>query len=219
MTLNEPILLNLELFSTREEWIRYARGSLVEGCREVATKYLLKGKPFTTAHMLFQAFISRARGLHAGSLREIEFDNPHGVFPLNRAFLELTGTLLYCLKKPHYIDVLMQSGSEKARGRKSFEAILYATKEEAPGMKHIYKDLSEYSHFRELAIYNVQTPRDEDSGRISWTDEPHWRSDNDFKVACSQVAELQEAFVLILEEFGQKYLVNFPEEQIIGWFT
>lgn len=219
MTVDEPILLNLELFSTREEWINYARGSLTEGCRTVGSKYLLKGEPFTTAHMLFQAFISRARGLHEGSLREIEFNNPHGVFPLTRAFVELTGTLLYCLKKPHYIDVLVQSGSDKAKGRKSFEAILSATRKEAPGMKYIYKNLSEYSHFREIAIYNVQTPRDEDSGRISWTDGPHWRSDHDFKVACSQVAELQEAFVLLLEDFGQQYLVNFSEEQIIGRFT
>lgn len=218
MTNGEPIMLDLERYATREEWIQYAAGACPDGYRKVASKFLINGAPFTSAHFLFQAFVSRGRGLHEGSLREIVFDNPHGSLPLNRAFVELIGTLLYCLKHPFYIDVLMQNGPEKARGRKSFEAILDAVKNEAPGMKHIYKNLSEYSHFRELAIYNVQTPSDDGSSGTSWTDNPHWRSESHFRIACSQLAELHTAFLLILEDFGDKYLVNFPKSRIIGSF-
>jgi hypothetical protein len=200
------------------EWIQHATGALPDGYRDIGSKYLIKDNSITSAHFLFQAFISRGRGLHEGALRGIECDNPHGTFPLIRTYVELVGTLLYCVKNATYIDVLMQTGPHKDRGKKSFEAMLDAIKIEAPGMKAIYKNLSEYSHFRELAIYNVQTPNSDATENFTWTDKPHWRAESDFKIACAQLAELQEALLLVLDEFGEKYLVNFSEDRIIGKF-
>ena len=216
----DPILLDVNRFSSREDWLNFAQGDLPKAYTNLASARFAIGAPKSSAHILYQSFVSKGRGLHEGSYREIVANNPHGVFPLNRAFLELVSLLLYSIRNPYYIDVLTGAGPNRSRAKKKFQAIFDAIKDEAPGMKDAYKELSDYSHFGALAVYNVHVPEGEEIlRRTSWTDAPRWSSEDDFRIACSQLSELHVELIAGLGTFSEKYLNGYPGVTIIGEFT
>lgn len=210
----EPDLLDLSAFTTREECLRLAGEGCPAGYTKVARE-ALDSSGLTSGLMLLMAMVSRARGLHEAIIRELERDNPHAVLPLTRAWVELVTIALYCLKKPNYIAVLLNGHRDSnVGGRKSFEAMFNAVREDASGLKNIYGELSEYTHFGPLAIYNVHRVGSEVDRTITWTDAPHWRNDTHFKVACAQAAELAEVALVVLPRLAA--LVR--SEEPIGTF-
>lgn len=208
MSEGEAIMLDMNRFTTREEWINYAKEGLSESYSRIGRIVLTV--PFRTKHrhLLYLAFISRGRGLHEGIVDQIEKDNPHCVFPLNRTYVELISYLIYCNQNPHYIDVMLQLGRDKSRAKKGITAIQDAIVKTAPGLKKVYDTLSRYTHFNETGIYNTISFSDEEQTQISWTEYPRWKNEDDFKVACSQIHELSEAFVAHMHEFAEKYLLE-----------
>ena len=208
MVKREEIMLDMNRFSVREEWIGYAKGDLPNNYSELAKMVVSDPMDIRHAHILYLAFISRGRGLHEGILDRIGKDNPHCVFPLNRAYAELVAYLIYCNQNPHYIDVMLRLGSERNRARKSITAIQDAIKNSAPGLKTVYDNLSRYTHFNEAGIYNSIRNSDEDPGKFSWTEYPRWKVEDDFKVACSQIHELSEGFTQHMALFAEKFLLN-----------
>lgn len=213
----EPEMLDLSGFTTREECLRRATA----GCPSVYTaiaREALSDGTLTQARLLFMAMVSRARGLHEGIVRELSNDNPHAVLPLKRAWAELIAIMLYTLRKPAYIFVLLSDPKDRdAPKRKSFEAIFHAVREDAEQMRLVYGELSEYSHFGLLAIYNVHSIAVEDDRTTVWTDVPRWRDERHFKAACAQAAELAEACEHALRSMGD--LVRpVADKDVVGSF-
>jgi hypothetical protein len=141
-------------------------------------------------------------------LQALKSDNPHAALPLLRAFTELVAVLYYCLNKPSYVDRLSKIGPEAKRGTTPFKDMFDAISNELSGMKNVYADLSEYTHFRELAVYNVHTIEDEPGRGIFWTDVPRWKSEDEFRIACAQLCELSEAVRHGLRLFAAEILTN-----------
>ena len=211
MVAQQQVMLDLNKFKTREEWIDYAKGQLPKSYSTLARNVLEDQIKTLPPHILYFAFISRGRGLHEGILDQIEKNNPHSVFPLNRAYTELISYLIYCNQNSYYIDVMVQIGEQKNRAKKSLTAIQDAISKSAPGLKRVYDTLSRYTHFNETGIYNTISFADDEKTTISWTEYPRWKNEDDFKVACSQIHDLSEAFTEYMDEFAGKYLVNYAK--------
>ena len=211
MSEGEAIMLDMNRFTTREEWINYAKEGLPEGYSSVGRTLISTPLKTKHSHLLYLAFISRGRGLHEGIVDQIEKNNPHSVFPLIRTYIELISYLIYCTQNPHYIDVMLQVGTNKGRAKKGITAIQDAIVKTAPGLKKVYDTLSRYTHFNETGIYNTLSFSDEAQTKISWTEYPRWKNENDFKIACSQIHELAEAFVPYMHEFAEKCLLEMSD--------
>jgi len=74
--------------------------------------------------------------------------------------------------------------------------------DEASGLKRVYAELSEYSHFGPLAVFNVHRITDEVERTVAWSDAPHWRDEQHLKIACAQTRELAVALQHWLNAFG-----------------
>lgn len=151
--------------------------------------------------MLFMSFVSRTRGLHEGALREVIAGNPHSALPLLRAWSEVVALAIYVGKNPSYAGSLMNEPQSGGPGRKSFQAIFAGIKDEAPNMKAVYQELSDYSHFGSLGVWNAHRLID-DEGRTDWTDAPRWRDEHHFKTACAQAHEIAVAGQHYLDRLG-----------------
>jgi len=202
------VLLDLSEYQTREEALaRAARGCPTE-YTDVAKKHMGDQSDISLGFMLFGSFVSRMRGLHEGIVREIAASNPHAVLPLTRAWVETVTIGLYVLRSPAYVDHLLHGPGENRPGRKSFEAMFHAVKEDASQLKLVYRDLSDYSHFASLAVWNAHSIEDEDQRTVSWTDAPRWRDEKHFQVACAQAHELGVAGLHTLDRLGELLIPN-----------
>ena len=57
-------------------------------------------------------------------------------------------------------------------------------------MKAVYAQLSDYSHFGSLGVWNVHSIDPDDDRVIRWSDVPQWRNEDHFKTACGLSREL-----------------------------
>jgi len=194
-------LLDLAAFTDRETCLRLAAHGCPKAYTAIAKKHLASTDALTTAYLLYCSFVSRMRGLHEGILRELAADNPHAVLPLTRAWAEVVALAIYVGKNPEYARSLLDSPKNGGPGRKSFQAIFAAIQPEVGNMKAVYEQLSEYSHFSSVGVWNAHTLRE--GGEVHWTDVPHWRDEAHFKIACAQARELAQA--------GQEYLDRLGE--------
>lgn len=207
-------MLDLSAFTTRDECLRLAAAGCPRVYTDISMEALSDGT-LTQARLLFMSMVSRARGLHEGIVRELANDNPHAVLPLERAWVELITIMLYTLRSPTYVSALLSEPGEKnAPKRKSFEAMFHAVREDAEQLRLVYGELSEYSHFGLLAIYNVHSIGDEGNGTVEWTDVPRWRDEIHFKVACAQTAELAEACHYALRGMGELVRPTSDEDSV-----
>jgi len=213
----DPIILDLSRFSTKEEALSIAKGDCPNSYIQVSRKYVFPGATMSSAHLLFMSAVSRAIGLHEGALREINADNPHSVFILNRGFLELLSILMFTADNPEYIDVLTGLGPGKDGPRKRFKDIFQSLEKEAPGFMNAYDELSKYAHFQDLAVYNAHSPmRVGDDLFIRWSPKSGWANGNDLKIACAQLKEFHTHTINALETFGSKFLNGQNDKPIIG---
>lgn len=128
---DDPELIDLTGFTDREESMRRASAG-VGRYHEIARHYLVDATAATIAHHAFMGIISRARGLHEGTVREIRNANPHAVRPLMRGMLELAALVLYVNLNPDYILTVVGVGDARHK-RKSYEAMFHAVRDTAPG--------------------------------------------------------------------------------------
>jgi hypothetical protein len=188
---------------------------------EPGTRYLDVGKlliptsedrPITMPLLFFMSMITRCEGLHGAIAREIRVGNPHAVFPLIRAFSEAVTLVIYVIDHVQYIDVLTARPAELSKSgakRKSIQGLISYASKQAPGMKDVYAELSEATHFGAIAMWAAHTVEAEDAEgtfRTSWTSAPHWRSDEQAMIACAQTLELGDAMVYFLTAFASKHL-------------
>ena len=170
-------------------------------------------------HMLvffWLSMLSRSEGLHQAIAREVKQSNPVAVFPLIRAFAEAVVLVMYVEDHPDYIEALTRRPSERnihARKRKSIQSLIAAVSDQAPGMKAVYSELSEITHFGAIAMWTAHSA-DEVLGadgspilKTTWTSSPRWRSDEQALIACAQTLELADAMVAALSRFARRHVV------------
>ncbi len=167
------------------------------------------GMPLTVPTMFWFSMISRSEGLHRAIAREIREGNPQAVFPLIRAFAEAVVLVIYVLDHPKYIDLLTTRASELPKNgpkRKSMQALIHYASKHATGMKAVYAELSEATHFGAIAMWaSHELKGDDESGySTSWTSYPRWRSDQEGMTACAQTLELAEGMEHFLRAFAKR---------------
>lgn len=165
--------------------------------------------------LFWLSMLSRAEGLHQAIAREIRAGNPHAVLPLIRAFAETVTLLIYVVDHPGHAEVVGSRPSELPKGgpkRKSMQALINYASKHAPGMKTVYAELSEATHFGALAMWASHSLEgDEESGfTLSWASAPRFRSDAQTLVACAQTLELAQAMDHYLREFAERHLLPAP---------
>lgn len=201
-TESEHVLLDLSGFRDREQALVKASLGCPTAYTELAKKHLMDQADISTGFLLFGSFVSRMRGLHEGVVREISSSNPHAVLPLIRAWVETITIGLYVLRRPAYADHLLSGPGDGRPGRKSFEAMFHAVREDASQLKLVYRDLSDYSHFGSLGVWNAHSIDDNEQRTLSWTDAPRWRDEKHFQIACAQSHELAQAGLATLDRLG-----------------
>lgn len=207
--------LNMDLskLGTLSEAVETSEG-LATSYDKIARGVLeLTGANFGSESLFFQSMIVRIRGLHDGSVREIRSGNPHGTFPLVRAWSEACALLVYVVDKPQYITALMEDkkslGSSAGR-RKSIQALISHATGRMPGLKLIYGQLSEVAHFGSVAFWNPFDTHDSDDPSVvtlTWSSIPRWRDEHQALIACGWVHELAEASRHLLQEFAEAHLL------------
>lgn len=151
-------------------------------------------------------------GLHGAIAREIGQDNPHAVFPLIRAFAESVILVMYVSDHPRYVETLTARPSELRKNgpkRKSIQSLINTASKRAPGMKDVYAELSEATHFGAIAMWASHAIEgDDESGyRTSWASYPRWRNDEQALVACAQTLELTYAMEFFLRQFCDRHVL------------
>ena len=127
-----------------------------------------------------------------------------------RAFAETVVLLVYVLDHPDYVNVLAARPREQRGGkRKSLQALIHYASTQAPGMKEVYAELSEATHFGAIAMWAAHyIEGDETSGyRTSWTSYPRWRNEEQALIACAQTLELARAAENLLRVFAARHVL------------
>ena len=171
-----------------------------------------EGLPLTLPTLFWFSMITRSEGLHRAIAREAREGNAHAVFPLIRALAESVVLVHYVLDKPAYVQVLIQRASELPRDgpkRKSIQALINYASKHAPGLKAVYAELSEATHFGAIAMWashNI-TGEDESGYSTSWASAPEWKSDKEALIACAQTLELADAMEALLRQFAHRHVL------------
>jgi hypothetical protein len=177
-----------------------------------------EGMPVTIAPMFWFSMISRTEGLHQAIAREIRAGNPHAVFPLLRAFAEAVVLVIYVLDHPKYIDLQTERARDLPKNgpkRKSMQSLIQYASKHAAGMKSVYAELSEATHFGAVAMWASHSVEgDDESGyHTSWSSGPHWRNDEQAMVACAQTLELAEGMEYFLRAFAVRHVLPLRQTQ------
>jgi hypothetical protein len=207
MTNAEPPMLDVGQFESLDDAMNRAEPGSYADLAEASLP-----KPpfdFTYLHLFFMSMVTRTQGLHDAIAREIRHENPHAVFPLMRALAEAVVLMIYVIDHPEYVRVLTVRASElDKRGpkRKSLQRLINYAQSHAPGMKRVYAELSEITHFGSIALWSAHSLDPTRERGISWSSAPRWHDEHMALVACAQVIELAGAMEGFLREFAARYL-------------
>jgi hypothetical protein len=203
MTSEEHVLLDLSGYESRDRALELAAHGCPALYTEIARKHMASTTDVSEGFLLFGSVVSRMRGLHEGVVREIAADNPHAALLLTRAWVEIITITMYLLRHPGYVEFLLHGPGDGRPGKKSFEAMFHAVKDDASQLKLVYRVLSDYSHFGTVGVWNAHAIEDEEQRILTWTDAPRWRNDDDFRITCAQANELAVAGLHYLDELGR----------------
>jgi hypothetical protein len=175
------------------------------------------GMPMTLATAFWMSMITRSEGLHGAIAREIRKGNPHAVFPLIRAFAEAVVLVIYVTDHPEYINILTSRPQELPKDgpkRKSIQALISYASDHAPGMKRLYAELSEATHFGAVAMWAAHSieEKDESALHTTWASAPRWGSTEEALIACAQTLELADGMEVLLHQFGQRHVLPLKHE-------
>src|SRR5438876_6683298 len=213
-----PKMLDLSQFASLDE----AMTRVEPGDRYLEVGKVLmplgEGMPMTLATFFWFSMITRSEGLHGAIAREIREGNPHAVFPLIRAFAEAVVLVIYVIDHPKYVDVLSARPSELPKGgpkRKSIQALISYASRHATGMKDIYAELSEATHFGAIAMWASLTIEGEDESGMHtiWPSYPRWRSEDQALIACAQTLELADAMEFLLRRFCDQHVLPLKADR------
>lgn len=205
---NAPQMLDLSRFASLEDAIAQADTS--NRYRDILVDVILDEPGFTMSWELIflQSMISRVQGLHEATVREIRHSNPHAVFPLLRALLESLALVIYVTDKPGYIATVTRRERDIPAGspkRKSVQALIAHAVKVAPGLKNVYAELSEITHFGASAMWTSHVIDNEATMETSWTNVPRWRDGEQALIACATTIELADGIEQFLREFATRH--------------
>jgi hypothetical protein len=179
---------------------------------EVAKHFLSQEDidPIAPPVLFFSSMVNRCNSLHAAIAREMHAQNPHAVFPLIRAYAEGSALLIYVNDNIGYLEALIEIPRERKRSApkrlRVGKLVAYAVKH-APGFKHAYDELTDFTHFGSTAMWSPFV-LSESGDRISfsWTSYPRWRNDEQALIAAALTLEVSDAAHNLLANFGHRYL-------------
>lgn len=177
---------------------------------EVAKHFLSrKGlDPTALPVLFFSSMVNRCNSLHAAIAREMRAQNPHAVFPLIRAYAEGAALLIYVYDHIDYVNALIDRPRERQRGTparlKVGKLVAYAVNH-APGFKHAYDELTDFTHFGSTAMWSPFVLSDAGES-FSWTSYARWRNDEQAMIAAALTLEISDASHTLLGNFGGRYL-------------
>ena len=129
---------------------------------------------------------ARAKGLHAGIVRECGWDNPHAVFVLLRALVDLAMVTMEVRRNPDYVYAIAHDPAKSAKGRrkKSPQALIAAGLKEMPDLKNAWNPLRDGSALRlgSLPDGALKIERTDEGTTITASTGPGW-SDPEMKLA------------------------------------
>jgi len=78
--------------------------------------------------------------------------------------------------------------------RKSIQSLMQYASKHAIGIKAVYAELSEATHFGAIAMWASHSIESEDESGLQtlWTSHPRWRNDEQALIACAQTLELAD---------------------------
>ncbi|MGA8744580.1 MAG: hypothetical protein WB507_01795 [Solirubrobacterales bacterium] len=177
-----------------------------------------EGMPLTLLVMFWQSMISRSEGLHQAIVREARRANPHAVFPLIRALAEALVVVMYVQDHPDYVNALTVRASEIPKGsqrRKTMQALINYALKQRPGMKMVYAELSEATHFGATAMWMPHSIESEEERLTSWSSGARWRSDEEALIACAWTLELADAMEIALRQFAERYVLPLRDRGLM----
>jgi hypothetical protein len=211
MTEERPPRVDLAQFESVDDAIE--KVAAAGDYNEVAKHFLSQEgiDPIALPVLFFSSMVNRCNSLHAAIAREMRAENPHAVFPLIRAYSEGSALLIYVYDHVGYIPALIDDSKERQRGTparlKVGKLVAYAVKH-APGFKHAYDELTDFTHFGSTAMWSpfVLSDGDGDSLSFTWTSYPRWRNDEQALIAAALTLEVSDATHALLGNFGNRYL-------------
>ena len=120
-----------------------AAGTFEKFMRDVAV-IVGQHPELTKSLMMLYSMLTRAQAFHHGALEAIRSSNGYAAFTLIRAYSENAAALVWLRDKPHDLQRL-ELGAGDAESLKPGRVVDNPTRR-APGIKVLYKQLSDFSH-------------------------------------------------------------------------
>jgi hypothetical protein len=118
------------------------------------------------------------------------------------------GALIYVYDHVDYVEALVDSPRDRQQSTparlKVGKLVAYAVNQ-APGFKHAYDELTDFTHFGSTAMWSPFVLSDEGES-FSWTSYPRWRNDEQALIAAALALEVSEASHTLLGNFGGRFL-------------
>lgn len=186
-----------------KEFARVTKGSLGSG----------DDKVLLIAHLPLMSFINRAASLHAGVISGIREHNPHAVFTLLRAYLELVALVFYVDANPDYLAALEKPMKDLPKNtRKSFRDLFDFAATELAGIRTVYALLNEMAHFGSTALWHPFTIDESTAapgtlGSLTFGTGPDWHKPDDARTALAMLQESDQAIVVLLKRYAAHHVI------------
>ncbi|HCF99386.1 MAG TPA: hypothetical protein DEV93_02450 [Chloroflexi bacterium] len=204
----KPVQVDVTRFTSVDDAIQQANG--VSAKFKGLAKQVILADPgnISPLPLFLLSAIARANGLHVAAINAIETTNPHAAFPLIRAYADVVIMTLYIRDHPTYAEVVMaHPGDPNYRRRVSVGRLMVAVKDYAPGVKTVYDELTEGTHFGSIAMWTAWTLSGERT--LNYTTAPRWRRpETDPLVFAGWLIELGDAFIETVESTVGHYLTG-----------
>ncbi|MEU8895018.1 hypothetical protein [Nocardia sp. NPDC048505] len=158
------------------------------------------------ALVVFTGLVTRANGLHDGAVAALESDNPYAAFTLLRSYAENAAAIGYLLDRPAAMNRFWSSERPISIGK----IVSHASQPSSRfgNFKHIYGELSQFSHPAGLSITHSSVMSGDD---WQWSSMPRFKSTDDYLAACGWVIELADAHHHLLRHFAEDFLDASPD--------
>jgi hypothetical protein len=151
---------------------------------------------------------ARAKGLHGAIMREMGRDNPHAVYALIGALVDLVLVTMEVRRNPSYAEVVAHDPASSAIGRKrkSPQAPVSAAIREVPDMKDAWALLSEMGrHFGWAAFKTPMVIQDLPSSRtVTVNTGPGWNDPAMKGSSLRHLADLTDSMAGMLMEMSER---------------
>jgi hypothetical protein len=207
----EPEQVDISRFKSEEDALRQVEAVRDRLHQLAKLVFESNDRNITYLSMFLLSAIARANGLHLATVHSIETSNPHAAIPLIRSYGDLVVTALYVRDHPEYVDALTDRRRDTKSKRRSIGSLITAVTKYAPGIKHVYDELSEGTHFGSVAMWASWTHKPDTDGTVTYASYPRWRdAQRDPLVIAGWLIELGEALIGTVETTVGAYLSQAP---------